>query len=197
MRGPSGPVSCTRMRICARVCVCACACVRACVYVRVCAYLYVCVRAHTCVCVFSMCVCVHVVCVCVCVYGCVRTCVYLRALCTCPCVCVCVRTCVRAGTCARANVVRANACKGIEDALPLGDLSPQERASLPSCLSTLGALRGGLGGFPGLSMFNFNYLTPMRALQGPCHLIIKMLPTQREGVRNVCGTQWYAAYTVV
>jgi len=65
---------------------------------------------------------------------------------TCPihvCVCVFVHG-VRLHACA---------CEGIEDALPLGVLSPQERASLPSCLYTLGALRGGLGGFPGLSPF--------------------------------------------
>ena len=80
-----------------------------------------------------------------CVYGCVRTCV--RALCT----CVCVHAC---------------AYEGIEGAIPLGVLPPQEKASLPSYLSTLGALRGDLGGFPSLSpfMLNFIYLTPTRAL---------------------------------
>jgi hypothetical protein len=52
----------------------------------------------------------------------------------CVCVCVCMR--VR---------VRACACEGIEGALPLGVLPPQERASLPRCLSTLGAFKGRLG----------------------------------------------------
>ena len=117
-------------------------------YVRGCACVYVCVRVHTCVRAF---------CTCACVYGCVRLCV--RALCTCACVCVCAHTCVCARVCVRvrvcAYVVRACACEGIED--DLGLLPPRERASLPSCLSTLGALRGGLGGFPGLSLLNFFY----------------------------------------
>ena len=105
-----------------------------------CTYLHAYARACTRTCVFvcvRICVCVTYVCACV--DGCVPTCVHL--LCTCACVCVC----------ARAYVVRACACEGIEDALPLGVLPPQERASLLSCLSTLGALRGSLGGFPGLS----------------------------------------------
>jgi len=47
--------------------------------------------------------------------------------------------------------VSASACEEIEDALPLGVLPPQERASHLSCLPPLGTLRGGLGGFPSLS----------------------------------------------
>jgi len=68
---------------------------------------------------------------------------------------MCVRTCVCAGTCVCAcvYVVRACAFEGIEDALPLGFLASQERASLPSCLSLGGLERGGLGGSPGLSPF--------------------------------------------
>jgi len=52
---------------------------------------------------------------------------------------------VRAGTCGRTYVVRACACEGIEDALPLGVLPPQERASFLSCLSPLEGLEGRLG----------------------------------------------------
>jgi len=107
----------------------ACAYVRVCV--RVCVFVCVCVRARTvvyvCVRVRHLLVCVRATCVCV-------------HVCTGMCVCACVR-------------VRACACEGIEDALPLGVLPPQKRASLPSCLSPLGALRGGLGGFSGLSPF--------------------------------------------
>ena len=115
---------------------------------------YVCVRAH--VCVQAMCVCVRIR-VCVrrvhaCVYCRVRACiVYVRA-----CVYGCVRTFVRVVylcVCVRVRV-RAYACEGIEDALPLGVLPSQKRVSLPSCLSPLGALRGGLGGLPGLSQFS-------------------------------------------
>ena len=68
-------------------------------------------------------------------------------------------TCTHTYVCACGHVrVRACACEGIEGALPLGVLPPQERASLPSCLSTLGALRGGSGGFLGLS---FPMVLPM------------------------------------
>ena len=106
------PLSCTCTLMHARTCVC----------VRVCVCVYVCVRACTCVRALFTCVRVYIVVylrVCVCVRAhvrvCARTCV--RAL-----MCVCVRTCVRA-------YVRACACRGIEDALPLGVLPPQERAS--------------------------------------------------------------------
>jgi len=141
MRGPSGPVSCTYVctHMCARIYACvdvrACVCVRC---VRVCVYDCV----HTCV---------HALCTCACVCVCVRahTCacvVYVRALCTCACICV------------RAYVVCACACEGIEDAPPLGVLPFQKRASHSSCLSTLGALRSGLGGFPGLSRSCLNLI---------------------------------------
>jgi hypothetical protein len=36
----------------------------------------------------------------------------------------------------------------------------------------------------------------MRASRGPCHLFIQMLPTHREGVRNVRDARWYKVYTV-
>jgi hypothetical protein len=91
--------------------------------------------------------------VCACV---LYLCVCIR-LCTFVCACVvylCVCMCVLAYVCVHTSV-RACACEGIED--DLGLLPPRERASLPSCLSTLGALRGGLGGFPGLSLLNFFY----------------------------------------
>ena len=166
--------------VCTRVCARTYACVRMCAYVRVCVCMCVCVRARTCE---------RALCTCVCVYGCVHTCV--RALCTCACVCMCVRVCVcvrirvyvRVYTCTHLYTcpihvcvcvrvrLRACACEGIE---PLGVLSPQERVSLPTCLSTLGGLRGDLGGFPGLSPFLLivNLLTPIQALRGPCILVI-------------------------
>jgi len=93
----------------------------------------------------------------------VYTCVYVRVCVRCVLVhvyvCARIRTCVFACVCACwfvfacAYVVRACACEGIEGALPLGALPPQERVSLPSYLSPLGALRGGLGCFPSLSPF--------------------------------------------
>jgi hypothetical protein len=58
---------------------------------------------------------------------------------------VCVRVSVRVRVFARIRV-RACAFEGIEDALPLGVLPPQEKASLLICLSPLGALSGGQGG---------------------------------------------------
>jgi hypothetical protein len=99
-------------------------------------------------------------------YVCVRACAYM-GVCLCACTYVCVCVCMRVR-------VRACACEGIADALPLGVLFLQERASLPTCLSTLGALRGDLGGFPGLSPFMLivNLLTPIQALRGPCNLVI-------------------------
>jgi hypothetical protein len=104
-------------------------------------------------CVVYLCV---SVCACVCVYAyvCVCACVLVHVCACCVLVRVCARVRVCAYVCARTYVcMRACTFEGIEDALPLGVLPPQERASLPSCLSTLGALRGGLGGFPGLSPF--------------------------------------------
>jgi len=147
--------ACVRMRMCA--------CVRLCTYVRVCACAYVYVYAHTCVRALRTCVrvytyvCVVYLCLCMCVRAYVCMCAYM---CACGCVC--------------AYVVRACAWEGIEDALPLGVLPHQERASLPICMSTLGALRCGLGAFSSLSPFilKSNWLIPVRASQGPCHLII-------------------------
>ena len=84
-----------------------------------------CVRAHVCGACAYVRVCVRV---CVRVYIVVYlTCV--RELCTCACVCLCVF--VRERVCVRVRV-RACACEGIEGALPLGVLPPQERASLSS-----------------------------------------------------------------
>jgi hypothetical protein len=67
-----------------------------------------------------------------------------------------VSTCVQVGTCVCARV-RLHACalEGIEDALPLGVLRPQERA--PKLFVPLGDLRGGLGSFPGLSPFMLKF----------------------------------------
>ena len=92
-----------------------------------------------------------------------HVCVCIR-LCTYVCACVVpVYVCVRAGTCVRAYVVRACACEGSEDTLPLGFLLPfGERVSLPSYLSTLGALRGGLGGFTGLSPFMLKSISKLQ-----------------------------------
>jgi hypothetical protein len=75
-----------------------------------------------------------------------RACARVR-VCACVCVCACayVRVCVRVCVCVRVRV-RACACEGIEDALLLGVLSFQERAS-----NLFVPLRGGLGGLPGLS----------------------------------------------
>jgi len=100
---------------------------------------------HVCVCVRALCTCVYM-CVCVCVCARAHTCMHARTCvhsrrCVCVCMCVCMRVRVRACT-----------CEGNEDALPLGPSSPTE-GQPPSCLPTLGALRGGLGGFPGLFPF--------------------------------------------
>ena len=126
-----GPLSCTCTRMHARTCVRAsayvCVCVRARPYVRA---LCTCVRVYT---VMYVCVCVR----CVLVHMC---CVYVCAR-ACTCVCVCAR--IR---------VHACSCEGVEDALPLGVLLPK-RGPASQAVSTLGALMGGLGGFPGLSPF--------------------------------------------
>ena len=178
---------CVPMCACMRVRVCyACACMCACVRVCVCAFTYMCV-----------CACAYV---CVRVYGCVRTCVCVVYLCVCVCACTCVhartRTCVYVCVCMQVRV-RACACEEIEGALPLGVFPPQERSTLPSCLSTLGALRGGLEAFPACPRSCLNLvITPMRASRGPCSLVIQMLPAHREGARNVCGTRWYTVSTV-
>jgi len=111
--------------------------------------------------------CVYV-CVCVFVCVCIRLCTYMRAcivyLCVrvCACVCVCVFVCAGTSVCTRVNV-RACACEGIEDSPPLGALPPQKRASLPAV--NFGALKGGLGGFPGLSV-----MLKLINLRGPCNL---------------------------
>jgi hypothetical protein len=99
-------------------------------YVCVCACGYVCVRAHTCACVrlrASLFVCVRCVRAYTVVY--VRTCV--RACIMYLCVCVC-------------GYVYAHV-KGHQEkgALPLGVLSPQERAS-----NLFVPLRGGFSVFP-------------------------------------------------
>jgi len=159
------------MRVCVHVYVCMCVRVRVCACIRLCTYVCVrrilvrvCVRLYVCACAYAY------VCVYVCVYARTRTCVYV-------CVCMQVR-------------VRACACEEIEGALPLGVFPPQERSTLPSCLSTLGALRGGLEAFPACPRSCLNLvITPMRASRGPCSLVIQMLPAHREGARNVCGTR--------
>jgi len=93
-----------------------------------------CVYGYVCMCVRALCTCAYVlrVRVCACVYVCARAC---------TCVCVCAR--IR---------VHACSCEGVEDALPLGVLLPK-RGPASQAVSTLGALMGGLGGFPGLSPF--------------------------------------------
>ena len=119
-----------------RVCICMCVCT------RVCACVHMCASVRLGVCLF---VCVHV-CMCVCVrvracVRCVRACVSIR-------LCAYVRACVRIHLCVCVCVqarVHACACEGAEDALPLGVLSPQERAS-----RLFVPLRGG---FPGVSPF--------------------------------------------
>jgi hypothetical protein len=113
------------------------------------------------------CTCTHVCAyACACAYVCARV-VYVRA-----CVYGCVRTCVCAYVCACAYVVHAHV-KGLKTPSSWC-LFSKERASIPSCLSTLRALRGGLEGVPGLSLFmlNLKSLTPMRALRGPCRFAI-------------------------
>jgi len=134
--------------VCAHTCVCLCVCV--CVWVRVCTREPVracaCARAHVRICA---CVCVRV-CVCTCAYVC--TCVvYVRALCTCA--CVCVRILVRAGMCVRAPTWCVHAHVKNLRALSFWCPSSLKRASLPSCLSSVGALRGVFGGVSGLSPF--------------------------------------------
>jgi len=74
-------------------------------------------------------------------------------------VCVRARTCVHARMCVHARrcvfmCVRAHV-KGMRPSL--GPSSPMRASLLPSCLSTLGALRGGLKDFPGLSPFMLIY----------------------------------------
>ena len=132
-----------------------CACVG---YVRACVYGYV--RA-----------CVHVLCTCACVCVCVRVRMCACVRCVRACVCVHVCTCVCAcGYCVCTHVrVRACACEGIADALLLGVLSPQERASLPAACSPWGPLGAAWEAFSGLSvMLKYNQSTPMRALRGSC-----------------------------
>jgi len=90
----------------------------------ICTYMRMHVRVRA-----YVCVCAHV---CVVALTCVFVCVRAR-------MCMCVRVRVR---------VRACACEWIEDAPPLGVLFPQKRAS-----KLFVPLRGGLGGFPGLSPF--------------------------------------------
>ena len=103
-------------------------------------HVHACVHARTYACVY-MCACVHVrACVCACAYVCVCTshtcCVQCIRACVCVrlftyvCACAHLRACVHAGTCACVRMC-----------LPLGVLPPQKRASLLSCLSTLGAAR--------------------------------------------------------
>ena len=102
--------------------------VRACV--RMCVFVCVCVRVRTCE--RALCTCV-----------CLRLCTYVRACI----VYLCVRMCVYVCACVRVRL-HACACEGIEDALPLGVLSPRE--GLPAVFF----LEGGLGGFPGLFKLN-------------------------------------------
>jgi hypothetical protein len=160
------------LHVYARTYLCACVCVRTCVclcvHMRVCMCMYVRICVRVCVCAYVYACIVYVL---ACVYSCIRACV--RALCTCVYVCACV--CVRTYVYVRVRV-RACTCEGVEDALPLSVLPPKSLlANLPSCLSPWGALKGGLGGFPGLSPFMLknSKLTPKRALRGPCNSIIK------------------------
>ena len=137
-KGFSNPLKFPGVYVCvfvhAGTCVCARVRVRACAYVRVCLCVRVCVCVCVCVCVRAR-TCVHALCTCMRVYTVVYVGVCMRAFCTCA--CVCVRVCVRA--CAR---------EGIDDALPLGVLSHQKRAS-----KLFVPLRSGLGGSSGLSPF--------------------------------------------
>jgi len=114
---------------------CACVRVRSCVCVRAC--MCVCMRIHACVCILLgtyVCACVRCVLVFVYVY------VYAR-----------IRVCVRVRVCA--HVLGVCMCMWRDWSRPSSLGPSQERTSLPSCLSTLGDLRGSLGGFP-YSCFN-------------------------------------------
>jgi hypothetical protein len=154
------------------------------------AHTCACVRGRTCVCVRAhMCVCIHIrVCVhCVCARVCTQLCTYVRA-CV---VYLCVRMCVHAYVCACGCVcvrVYVCACEWIEDTLPLGVL-PKERVSLPRCLSTLGALRGGLGGYSGLSQFSGLNSYPNASFVRPLSLGYINASDTPRGVRNVRGTR--------
>ena len=139
------------------------ACVRLCTYMRSC-IVYLCVRANVCVREYvrirvyvSVCVyiCIHVPYMCVCMR--VRVCMHVGV-----CMCVCMQVHVRACT-----------CEGNEGALPLGPSSPIE-GQPPKLFVHLGGLEGRLRRLsrPVPIHTNFNYLTPMRALRGPCNLII-------------------------
>jgi hypothetical protein len=118
------------------------------------------------------CTCVHArvrACACVCVCACLRVHVCVRAP---TCVHACVYTVVYVRVCACVRCVLVRACEGIQGALPLGVLLPQERASLPSCLSTLGALRSGLEAFPTCPfMLKIYVLIPVQALRGPRNFV--------------------------
>ena len=168
---------CVLVRAHAGTCMCSCIRMHACACARACTYERVCVRAR-------MCVCVRVRCVRACV--CIRLCTYVCACVVylCVCVCACVRACMHVGVCvcvcACGYVCVCAHVKGMK--VPFLLVLP------PSCLYTLGALRGGSGDFPGLSPFtqNFNYLTPMQALRGPCNLVILIAPdTPRGGQKSL------------
>ena len=137
MRGPSGPLSCTCMRMHARVrvyvCVRAheCVCARTYVFVQI----FVCARAHVRTFVRALRTCVRMYAV-----------VYVHALCACACVCVRACTCVCACTCACMRMWRDWRCPSSWCPSSLREGQP------PSCMSTLGSLGGGLGGFPGLAV---------------------------------------------
>jgi hypothetical protein len=122
MRGPSGPMSSTCMRMRAYICVLAHVRLRTRTCVFVCVCVRVCVRARTCE--RALCTCV-----------CVRLCAYMRACIVYLCVrvCVCVYVCTRVRVCMHVGVcvcmqgrVRACTWEGSEDALPLGPSSPIE-----------------------------------------------------------------------
>jgi hypothetical protein len=139
MRGPSGPLSCTYMRMHARMC--ACVRVRACVCVCVCVCVFVRIRVRVCVRI-PVRVCVHCVRACVCIH-CVRTCVCVRYELVCVFVCARVCVCVCGYVCVHAHVKGLKISSLLVFSLP--KRVPASKLFVP--------LRGGLTSFPGLSPF--------------------------------------------
>jgi len=163
-----------RACVCARVRVCACAfvCVRAYVCVR--AHVCVCARAHMCVCACVLCV--HFVHVRVCIQVYVLVCVVYLGMCVCACVrvCVCVYVCACTCMCVQASMYacvrmwRDWRCPSSWCPSSLREGRP------PKQFVHLEGLEGRLErlSWPVPVHVNINYLIQMRALRGPCLLVI-------------------------
>ena len=67
-------------------------------------------------------------------------------------------------------------------------ISGLKKSATPSCLSSLGALRAGLGGFLGHSCITLINQFQCKLRVSLVTYFFKLLPTLCEGVRNVRGT---------